>query len=152
LPAILVDHRGRMAAQRYGGLVLPADLGCTLRELIDPGSGASREADDPRRGRSLADLFAAGRFEAWTAGCRDRAICRGEHGTAVATPAWHLVLPRDVPGPPRPRLYAKPDDYFEVSDVADRCPEVAEELAALVAGDPRRAWTTSLSAAARLGV
>jgi hypothetical protein len=28
------------------------------------------------------------------------------------------------------RLFAKPDDFFELSDVADRCRAVADELAA----------------------
>ena len=74
----------------------------------------------------------------------------------MATPAWHLVLPHaDGTDEPAPLLYAKPDDFFEACDVADRCPEVAAELAALarLAGsDPPAAWTTPLSAAALEGV
>ncbi|NBW88260.1 MAG: hypothetical protein EBR23_15875, partial [Planctomycetia bacterium] len=50
------------------------------------------------------------------------------------------------------RLFAKPDDYFEICDVADRCPAVAEELLrvseAAAAGDLQRAWTEPLPAAA----
>jgi hypothetical protein len=52
----------------------------------------------------------------------------------------------------RVRLFAKPDDYFELCDVADRCPDVAEELgrlaAAAAAGDVAAAWRAPLSAAA----
>jgi hypothetical protein len=53
------------------------------------------------------------------------------------------------------RLYAKPDDFFELCDVADRCPEVVDELAVLLAavaaGDLPRAATAPLSPAAEQG-
>ena len=48
--------------------------------------------------------------------------------------------------------FAKPDDAFELNDVADRCPAVTEELAALAGADPSQAWTVPLSNAARNGV
>jgi hypothetical protein len=156
LPAVLVDDRGRMAAQRYGGLLVAADLGATLCELIarppmtaeslpasDPRQGRSR---DPRQGRSLAPLL-----DRWQGPDRDRVICTTATGTAVATPAWHLVLPADAGEPEQARLFAKPDDHFELSDVANRAPAVAEELAKLASADPQAAWTTPLSAAARNG-
>ena len=77
-------------------------------------------------------------------------VC-GSGGTAVATAGWHLVVPAasepDVGG--RPRLFAKPDDFFEVCDVADRSGGVADELAALAvaarAGDFSTAWARPLS-------
>jgi hypothetical protein len=118
LPAILVDHRERMAAQRYGGLLVPADLGVTLRELAGERPAA---ASDPQAGRSLLRLL-----DAWEPPDRDRVICRAGHGTAVATAAWQAVLPAAAdPAERAVELYAKPDDFFEVCDVADRCPEVA---------------------------
>jgi hypothetical protein len=55
----------------------------------------------------------------------------------------------------KPVLYAKPDDYFEACDVADRGSGVAEELAAVAAlavSDRRTAWTTPLSAQALSGM
>jgi len=141
LPAVLVDHRGRMAAQRYGGLLVPADLGGTLGQLVGiPATSEAAAAADPRRGRDLDGLL-----DRWQGPDRDRVICRTPQGVAVATPAWHMVLPA---GGPRPLLFAKPDDYFEVCDVADRCPDVAEELAGLAAEQPPRAWSAALSAAA----
>jgi hypothetical protein len=145
LPAVLVDHRGRMAAQRYGGLLIAADLGATLGELIaGPSTTAeSLPACDPRQGRSLTPLL-----DRWQGPDRDRVICTTATGTAVATPAWHLVLPADAG---QPQVFAKPDDHFELSDVADRAPAVAEELASLASADPQAAWTTPLSAAARNG-
>jgi hypothetical protein len=147
LPAVLVDDHARMAAQRYGGLVTPADLGATLIELVGgtrPGGG------DPREGRSLVPLL-----DEWQLAPRDRAIAVTNLGVAIATPAWHLVLPtEDAAVALPPVLYAKPDDYFEACDVADRGSDVAEELArlaGLAASEPLAAWTAPLSAAAPAG-
>ena len=144
VPAILADAGGRMAAQRYGGLVVPADLGATLLELV--GRPAPAETDDPAAGRSLTGLL-----DDWSARPRDRVVVAGSRGTALVTPGWHLL---HEPGRPD-RLYHKPDDYFELCDVADRCPTIVEELgplaAAAAAGDPRRGWLADLSPAARAG-
>ena len=149
LPAVLVDHRGRMAAQRYGGLTTPADLGRTLLDLIGGGTGGSRptsNAADPRNGRSLLGLL-----DAWQGPHRDRVICTASQGVSLSTPAWHLVAPVGGGPPGRPRLYARPDDYFDACDVADRSVEVAEELAAiaeLARTDLAAAWNRPLSATA----
>lgn len=145
VPAILADATGRMAAQRYGGLVVPADLGATLLAL----RGASPmppEADAPWQGRSLAGLLAD-----WSAPTRDRVVVATAQGGAIVTPGWHLVAEADRP----PRLFHKPDDYFELCDVANRCPAVAEELAPLAAaaatGDVGRGWIVPVGEAAAGG-
>jgi hypothetical protein len=142
LPAILVDAGGRMAGQRFGGLVTPADLGATLVEL---GGGAIDEQSAvPAAGRSLAGLFGN-----WSAVGRDRVIAATPEGVAVVTPHWHLTLPiagdeADV----QPHLFTKPDDYFELCDVANRCPDVVDALRgiaeAAAAGDVERAWLAPL--------
>lgn len=147
VPAILADARGRMAAQRYGGLVLHADVGATLVELLTNEPAASAPLR-PWEGRSLSGLF-----ESWSTAERDRVITTASAGNAVVTPGWQFVR-ASAPGggPTMGRLFAKPDDYFEACDVADRCPDVADELSrvaeAAAAGDPRRAWMEPLSAAA----
>lgn len=143
VPAILADHAGRMAGQRFGGLVVPADLGATLGEIL--GGAPPTAGDAPWRGASLAGLFTA-----WSTPQRDRAIAVTRGGVAVATPAWHCVADGS-----RVRLFAKPDDYFELSDVADRCPDVADELGAVAAAaavDAARAWRARLSEPAVVGV
>jgi hypothetical protein len=78
-------------------------------------------------------------------------IARVATGSAVATPAWHAVArcdPDAGEGTGGIRLYAKPDDYFELNDVASRCATEAERLAAVLAaataGDWQRAWTMPL--------
>lgn len=141
LPAILVDHAGRMAGQRHGGLVTPADLGATLAEAAGAAAAVSAE---PWEGRSLAALVAD-----WNDTGRDRVVVEGSAGVAVVTPAWHLVrLPH--PDGAVVRLFAKPDDCFDLCDVADRCPAVVEDLRLLaeaaLAGERRQAWTGPLGA------
>ena len=141
LPAILVEAAGRMAGQRYGGLVTPADLGETLAETAGV---AAASADEPWQGRSLASLFSD-----WAVAERDRVIVTGREGVAVVTPAWHLIrLPHTEE--PVLRLYAKPDDYFDLCDVADRCPAVIEGLRPVIeaaaAGAGSLAWTAPLGA------
>jgi arylsulfatase A-like enzyme len=148
LPAIFADHRGRMASQRFGGLLIPADLGATLLDLVGHRPAPPAPPALPQHGQSLTPLL-----DQWHGPDRDRVIVTTVAGTGVATPAWHLVLPT-ITGdlPHRGHLFAKPDDFFELCDVADRCPAVADELAALATGDPERAWEASLSSEAVHGL
>jgi hypothetical protein len=46
----------------------------------------------------------------------------------VRTPAWSLHVDEGQ----TKSLYAKPDDRWEANEVADRCGEVPDELAALI--------------------
>lgn len=134
VPVLIVDAGGRMAGQRHGGVVVPADVGATLGELLD-GRGIPVDPAAPWRAVSLAGLFAS-----WSCPPRDRAITVTRGGAAVATPFWHCVSAGG-----RDMLFAKPDDYFEVCDVADRCPAVADELGRMAAtattGDVAAAWS-----------
>ena len=143
LPALVVDGRGRMAGQRYSGLIMPADIGETLREIV--GLPARLPATDEEPARPLSDLL-----DSWTHDERDRVICVVPGGTAVVTTHW-LYLEEDGPdAEARRRLHAKPDDFFEVADVGSRCPEVMAALGEIAAvgrvGD-RRAWTAPLGPA-----
>jgi arylsulfatase A-like enzyme len=152
LPAIVVDRGGRMAAQRFGGLVTPADLGATLRELV-AGDAPTHAATGGTPAEHAAGRSLAGLFEDWSVVGRDRVVTVTPEGVAVRTSAWHLVLPAAASNDAaRPRLFAMPDDFFERCNVADRCPEVADELSQLAEaardGDTMRAWTAALSPAA----
>ena len=106
---------------RSPNLVQPSDLFATLIpwcELSEP-NGASTQAagalgcvaDDSWPGRDRVCLCSSDGF----AGQR-----------AIRTPAWHLRQAEDGPA----ELYAKPDDRWEVNDVATRCHREAESLAA----------------------
>lgn len=147
VPAIIVDPAGRMAAQRYGGLVTPGDVAATVVDLM------TESRSPPPSGASQAMSF-AGLFHAWQSRPRDRVVIRGACGDALATPGWHAVV-RHGATEAAPLLFAKPDDFFETCDVANREPAVAEEMARVlrsrseIADDP--AWQIPLSAKAVSG-
>ena len=139
LPALLVHPGGRMAGQRYPGLVIPADLGATLRALLAFQEPRPVPPVDAEPGRDLSGLF-----DDWTHAARDRCICTTPAGTAVVTTAWHYLEVSGAGAEGLARLHAKPDDFFELVDVSSRCPDVVVALAEIAAaarlGD-RRAWT-----------
>jgi len=109
-------------AARSQALVRPADLRSTLLDWW----GIADRAQSP----GAASLMPLVREE--TDSIRDR-LCIVESGggatghrcetlvdwsRAIRTPAWYLRQGDE------PELYAKPDDRWEVNDVADRCDEV----------------------------
>ncbi len=129
LPAILVDPTDRQASQRYGGLLMPADLGATVGELIVGEECANTFSDRLEKipqgvGRSIQRLFGDD-ARLWRRGFRDRVCCVSGGGRALTVAGWSLVEPRDK----QPKLFMKPDDFFDLSDVADRSREVTEALA-----------------------
>ena len=94
----------------------------------------------------------------WSAPGRDRVIATTRGGDAIVTSGWQAIAPResaDESAAAGVRLYAKPDDFFELCDVADRCPQELDELAGLLAmlaaGGLRQAWTAPLSPAVERG-
>ena len=126
LPGILVDSDGRMAGQRYGGLTTPADLAGILLDLLPSEAGGGSTATGP----------AGQLLDQWDFPARDRILIDTGAVAAIVTPDWHLVADRPGrEGIRPPRLYAKPDDFFELCDVADRCPAVVEDLEATLKSD-----------------
>ena len=129
VPAILVDPADRQASQRYGGLLMPVDLGATVGELI-AGTGDSTtqreraEGTPAEVGQSIGRLL-EGDAGLWRTGVRDRVYSVGGGGHALTVAGWSLVQPLDGPA----KLFLKPDDYFDLSDVADRSREVSKALA-----------------------
>ncbi len=51
------------------------------------------------------------------------------HEEAIRTPAWLLRQPETG----APELYAKPGDRWEVSEIANLCPEIVNGLQAVLA-------------------
>ena len=51
---------------------------------------------------------------------------------AIRTPAWYLRESGEG-STVKHELYVKPDDHWEVNDIADRCPEIATQLADVLA-------------------
>ena len=110
-------------AGRSQCLVQPCDLAGTLLDL------AGTATESTCGGRSLLpvvreDVLALG-----------DCICLVGDGAerALRTPAWYLRIgpaPQPGEGAPLPELYGKPDDHWEVNDVADRCPEIVAAMQA----------------------
>ena len=146
LPALVVDGRGRMAGQRYPGLVMPADVGETLREIVGLPARLPATAEEPAR--PMSDLL-----DTWTHDDRDRVIGVVPGGMAVVTTHWFYLEEDGSDAEARRRLHAKPDDFFEVADVSSRCPEVMatlREIAAAARVGDRRAWTAPLGPAGEI--
>ncbi|NUQ61912.1 MAG: sulfatase-like hydrolase/transferase [Pirellulales bacterium] len=115
VPAFLRLPGGEGAAARTQALAEPADLWATLLDWF--GLAGS---NDPRHGRSLLPVV---RDE--IAGVRDRLCIVGageERG--IVTQAWFGRFADKA------QLYLKPDDRWEVNDVADRCPQIVDALEA----------------------
>lgn len=101
------------AASRNLALVEPADLWATLLDWW----GISERPGSPTA-ESLLPMVREDR-----PAMRDRLCLRGSAiERAIRTPAWFLRAAS------RPELFAKPDDRWEVNDVAIRCQEVIECL------------------------
>ena len=100
------------AATRSQALVEPADLWATLLDYW-------RIAAPPSpTGVSLMPLVR----EEPTAPRQRMVVAGPGPERAIRTPAWYLRKTEP------PELYAKPDDIWEVNDVAVRCPEVVDRL------------------------
>jgi arylsulfatase A-like enzyme len=106
---------GSGTADRSSALVESADLGATLLQSCGVGGKPFWPL-----GKSLVRLVRED-----VTSLRDRLCLVGDdHQWGIRTPAWYLRMAE------RPELYVKPDDRFEVNDVTDRCPDVAEGLVA----------------------
>ncbi len=101
------------AGGRSPALVEPADLWATLLDAL----GAPSPPVSPTA-RSLIPVI-RGEADA----LRDR-LCIAGTGLerAIATPAWYLRMAASR------ELYVRPDDRWQVNDVADRCPEIVDSL------------------------
>lgn len=73
--------------------------------------------------------------EAWSPPQRDRLLMVAPSERVLRTPAWHVRLlgPAETTEEVSAELYAKPDDRYEVNDVAGRCQSIVSELATAAA-------------------
>jgi arylsulfatase A-like enzyme len=130
----LPGRRGRL--RRSQALVQPCDLLPTVGELFSSSGSAASNGF----ARSIVPLI-----DATAATVRDRAPITASGETGLRTRHWSIRIPESQTSADaaRPELFVKPDDFWEVNDVADRLPAVAEELqqslsatvAALAAGE-----------------
>jgi arylsulfatase A-like enzyme len=120
VPLLLRLPGGVGALARTQQLVQPCDLAATLTEWLElspvPAGGFAQSLLAMARGKDLSP--------------RPLAVAIGPAQWVVRTPAWLLhsfVVDEEVSR----KLYAKPDDRWEANDVASRCGDVVEKLAAM---------------------
>lgn len=101
---------------RTQALVQPVDLWATLADWWSLGN-----LPGPAPAKSLLPLV-RGEVES----LRDRLCLVGEAQRAIRVPAWYLRESGTQ------ELFVKPDDRWEVNDVADRCADVVESLRAVL--------------------
>jgi arylsulfatase A-like enzyme len=114
VPCLIRLPRDSHAGVRCQELVQPPDLCATLRDVLQ-----LPPASEPRWGLSLQPLWAP-EPPVW----RDRAATTSPAAQALRTPAWLLVRRAEE----QREVFAKPDDRWEVNEVANRCPEALEQL------------------------
>ncbi len=118
------------AAVRSPALVEPADLWATLLDWWAIGEDSPRPTNlrsVPGEGQGVRAVTPTAAsllplLQGNSAMFRDRLCMAGDGDRAIRTPAWFLRTGD------QPELFAKPDDRWEVNDVASLCPEVVECL------------------------
>lgn len=131
VPWLMRFPDGLGAAARSQALAQPADLYATLLEWF---ALPAR----PSHGQNLLPVI-RGEIES----VRDRVCCFAlPDEKAIRTPAWFLrastFSSTGVEQGAQSQLYTKPDDRWEMNDVANRCSETVELLAATLADFERR--------------
>jgi arylsulfatase A-like enzyme len=122
VPFMLRWPDGRGAGVRTQALVEPADLWATLADYHQL---TNRPASPS--GRSLLPVI-----DDESLALRDRVCIAGPGAErAIRTRAWYLRSASAV------ELYTKPDDRWEVNNVADRCQEIAESMQAALGEYPQ---------------
>jgi AhpD family alkylhydroperoxidase len=124
LPLLMRLPRGEQAGRHVWALTQPVDLMPTLLDAFGLPPA-------PAQGHDLLPL-ARGAVEK----VRDYA-CTGLRiddavEWALRSPEWAFLLPAGGESGRLPRLYAKPDDRWELNDVIQHHPELAEHLAAVL--------------------
>jgi arylsulfatase A-like enzyme len=130
IPWIWRFPAGNQPSERSQALVQPADLYATILEQCGIGSEGQQTTGE---GKSIAPLA-----HGQSAGAFDRACIVGPTGQrGIVVPAWSLRLSghaseaTEAATPTtQAELFAKPDDWFEVNEVSNRCPEIALQLEA----------------------
>jgi arylsulfatase A-like enzyme len=126
LPLLVRLPKGEQAGRRVLALTQPVDLMPTLLDAFG-------QPPAPTQGNSLLAL-ARGTVEK----VRDYACSGLRVGEAVEwalrSPEWAFLLPPSAEAGGPARLYVKPDDRWELNDVIQHHPELAEHIEAVLRG------------------
>jgi arylsulfatase A-like enzyme len=122
------DQRGRRVQQ----LTQPADLPVTIADLFGV------PFREPTHGRSLLPVARGQSLR------RDYLCSLGRKGDieewSIRTHQWHYLLPLPGSRERGPQLYVKPDDRWELNNVAEQHPDVAEHLELTLRRYMDRCW------------
>ena len=116
VPALIHWPDGRGSADRMPHLIQPCDVMPTVLRWLD--------VPLPENGIWGRDLTALVSQSADELGVWDRAVAGNGAERVIRVPGWCARLCDHSP----PELYVKPDDRWEVNNVADRCHDVVDQL------------------------
>ena len=120
VPLIVKLPEAEGAMCRSQTLLQPSDMFATLLDWFGLDS-----ASVPDGCHSLLPLI-----RGHTGALRDRACAVSNGERAIQTSGWYLRDAGRDEDSPTQELFVKPDDRWEVNEISDRCPEIAEQLVA----------------------
>lgn len=121
VPCILRLPAQAQAAKRIQSLVQPSNLYATLLNWFQQPDLLADQRTTPQ---PLAPTNPQpSTTDPRTASCK-RAVAVGPEQWALRTPAWFLHKSATN----LPELFVKPDDRWEINDVANRCPDIVEQM------------------------
>ena len=141
VPWLLRLPAGEAAGQRLQEIVQPGELPASILDLAGLNTWSATPAPGIGAGRSVVPLIRGGKTFGF-----DRACAIGpQHQRRIVTPAWSLRVSEpnasaresQEQAPPesesaiqarRFALFSKPDDWYEINEVGDRCREIADRL------------------------
>jgi arylsulfatase A-like enzyme len=138
VPFLLRPHKGFSNTGRTQALVQPTDLPATILDIcglaLHPPSVAAKQLVG--QGKSLLPLIQGQPATGFDRAC----IVAPNQQHGIVTPAWSLRVHQRSASSASDResstpieaaeLFAKPDDWFEVNEVSNRCPGLVEKLQA----------------------
>jgi arylsulfatase A-like enzyme len=140
IPWLIRFPDGQAASLRTPSLVQPCDLFPTLLGWW----GCDVPTADAVGRANLIDLARNP-----DAAVRNRAAVIGSDDEwAIRTPAWHLRHPKSG----RAELFRKPDDRWEVNNVAGLCPDVVEKLSRVFDESRQGVWDSPLEDILAMGL
>lgn len=121
VPCLLRLPAHAQAAKRIQSLVQPSNLYTTLLNWFGQDDPLSDQRTlPPPLIPAQSDPSSNGHWPASS----DHAVAVSNQQLALRTPAWFLHQNTDQEA----ELYVKPDDRWEINDVANRCPDIVEQM------------------------
>lgn len=127
-PAILTTPDAKWRMTRRGELFQLPDLAATIL-ASSLGQQAESAAADSSWGQDLLQLPFSDSTSRWPTSLQ-LAKTAGNNGSWLRCPAWSSLIVSEEDENGESKLFVKPEDRMEVSDVADRRPDVLEQMLA----------------------